>query len=316
MPENLNIVKNGIIVILEKHGGNFKNTSLEIAGGAVNLAEQSGCGLSAVVVDSSMEDGILPALDEQAAADIEAAEPKLILTEAGPAALAMAAALALRIKGGVLNGCDGIKYSEEKGFCPVRANAPGTERLEFAGRGPLIVPVRPGTFTEKCSSEQVSRIVRLAELRAGGSSDEIQLLKTICREKHDIDISKARILVAGGRGVGSPEGFSQMKVLASLLGGETAASRALIELGWAEPSMQVGQTGKTVAPDLYIACGISGAIQHVTGMKDSKLIIAVNKNPAAPIFDVADLGIVGNIENIIPAFINLLREKKGDTNAV
>lgn len=116
--------------------------------------------------------------------------------------------------------------------------------------------------------------------------------------------------------MGSPEGFSQMKVLASLLGGETAASRALIELGWAEPSMQVGQTGKTVAPDLYIACGISGAIQHVTGMKDSKLIIAVNKNPAAPIFDVADLGIVGNIENIIPAFINLLREKKGDTNAV
>ena len=112
--------------------------------------------------------------------------------------------------------------------------------------------------------------------------------------------------------MGSAEAFGQLRVLADLLGGEVACSRACIESGWAIGPMQVGQTGKTVHPELYLALGISGAIQHVTGMKDSGLIIAINKNPAAPIFDVADLGIVGNIENILSVLIKQLQERKGD----
>ena len=309
--------KKKILIFLEKRCGSFTKLSMEIAGGAVNLAEKSGCELSAVVIDGSTEE-MLPALSDEIIRVIEAFAPNLVLTESGPAALGMAASLAARLDAGLLSGCDGIEYSDDKGFCPVRPNASGTRRLEFSGEEPLIVPIRPGTFSEINQKEIFSRISELTEIKNDGNAihKAIQLVETIYEKKQDIDISKARILVAGGRGVGSPEGFSQLKVLADLLGGEVAASRALVELGWANPSMQVGQTGKTVAAELYIACGISGAIQHVTGMKDSKLIIAVNKNPAAPIFEAADLGIVGNLENIIPAVIKALREKKGDTNAV
>lgn len=311
------ISKKKILVFLEKRSGNFTNLSMEIAGGAESLAEKSGCEVASVIIDGSTEE-MLPALKNEIIKEIEAYAPALVLTESGPAALSMAASLAVRLNAGLLSSCDGIEYSDEKGFCPVRPNASGTMRLEFSGEGPLIVPVRPGTFPEKNDKEIFSRISEIAEIKNNENIEDkaIQLVETIYEKKQDVDISKARILVAGGRGVGSPEGFAQLKVLADLLGGEVAASRALVELGWAKPSMQVGQTGRTVTPELYIACGISGAIQHVTGMKDSKLIIAVNKNPAAPIFEAADLGIVGNLENIIPAVIKALREKKGDTNAV
>lgn len=311
------ISKKKILIFLEKRGGSFTNLSAEIACGAESLAEKSGCEVSAVIIDGSTEE-MLPVLSDEIIKEIKAYSPALVLTESGNAALGLAAYLAARLNAGLLSGCDGIEYSDEKGFCPVRPNASGTMRLEFSGEEPLIVPVRPGTFSVKNDKEIFSRISELAEIKNDGNVADkaIQLVETIYEKKQDVDISKARILVAGGRGVGSPEGFAQLKVLADLLGGEVAASRALVELGWAKPSMQVGQTGRTVTPELYIACGISGAIQHVTGMKDSKLIIAVNKNPAAPIFEAADLGIVGNLENIIPAVIKALREKKGDTNAV
>jgi electron transfer flavoprotein alpha subunit len=121
-------------------------------------------------------------------------------------------------------------------------------------------------------------------------------------------ITEARVLVAGGRGIGGPEGFQMLRRAANLLGGEIACSRACLEAGWIDTAPQVGQTRKTVRPDLYLACGISGAFQHVTGMENSGLIISINKNPAAPIFDISDLGIVGSVEIILPALIQALEQ--------
>ena len=177
---------------------------------------------------------------------------------------------------------------------------------------PQMATVRPGVF-EKLEEEEKEGGVE--EIPVNLSSEDIRtkVLEIVKENKEIVDISEANFIVAGGRGMGSQENFKLLYELAEALGGVVAASRAAVDKGWLDKAYQVGQTGKTVRPNIYIACGISGAIQHVAGMQDSDLIIAVNKDGSAPIMKIADYGIVGDIVKVIPqmiAEVNAIKEGK------
>ncbi|MCF0145397.1 MAG: electron transfer flavoprotein subunit alpha/FixB family protein [Eubacterium sp.] len=138
----------------------------------------------------------------------------------------------------------------------------------------------------------------------------VDILEIVKMVSTTADIAKAKILVSGGRGVGSPENFKLLEDLAEALGGVVSCSRAVVDSGWKPKDMQVGQTGKTVRPQVYFAIGISGAIQHVAGMEESDLIIAINKDETAPIFDVADVGVVGDLNKIVPKLTAMIKDAK------
>ncbi len=178
----------------------------------------------------------------------------------------------------------------------------------FADARPQIFLVRPKSFTPEAIGGAAAELVALAPGDAG-ESGVARIVGRQVAEGTGPKLDEAGVVVSGGRGLGEAGNFSLVSELAELLGGASGATRAIVDAGWVPYSYQVGQTGKVVKPDVYIACGISGATQHLVGMKNSKTIVAVNKDPDAPIFGVADLGIVGDVHKVLPRLIETLKAR-------
>jgi electron transfer flavoprotein alpha subunit len=173
---------------------------------------------------------------------------------------------------------------------------------------PRLALIRAGTFEPKESGGEAA--VEQVDAQFEDFSTAATMVEQAHAESEGPSIEDAEVIVAGGRGLGSPENFKLVEELAQALGGAVAATRAVVDAGWYPYATQVGQTGKTVSPKLYIACGISGAIQHKVGMQASGVIVAINKDPNAPIFDFSDFGVVGDLNEIVPKLTELVRQRK------
>jgi electron transfer flavoprotein alpha subunit len=220
----------------------------------------------------------------------------------------VAAGLASRLDGGL--NWDLVDLEQQDGKLVGKRPALQDSVLVDVGwkSEPRLALIRSGTFepAESGGSAEVSKVdVEIEEW-----SQQATMLERAHEESEGPSIEDADVIVAGGRGLGKPENFSLVEALAKELGGAVAATRAVVDAGWYPYATQVGQTGKSVAPKLYIACGISGAIQHKVGMQSSGTIIAINKDPNAPIFEYSDLGVVGDVHEVVPKLTELLKQRK------
>ncbi|WML24642.1 electron transfer flavoprotein subunit alpha/FixB family protein [Neobacillus sp. OS1-33] len=213
----------------------------------------------------------------------------------------LAPRLAAKLRAGLISDVVSLEVVDEMVLFtrPIYA---GKAFEKFAVReGHILVTIRPNNITPL--EKDVSRSGAVSSMEVDIKSLRMFIKEVVRKTAGGIDLSEAKIIVSGGRGVKSKDGFNQLQELANLLGGAVGASRGACDADYCDYSLQIGQTGKVVTPDLYIACGISGAIQHVAGMSNSKVIVAINKDPEAPIFGIADYGIVGDLFEVLPLLI-------------
>lgn len=325
-----------VFVFAEQRDGELQKVSIELIGKANELAEALGQEVVAVVLGDNVKnladtmihhgaDKVIvvedPMLKEYVTEPYAKAvyeiskkyEPEIILYGATSIGRDLAPRLAARLHTGLTADCTGLEIDpESKNLMMTRPAFGGNlmATILCEEHRPQMATVRPGVMTPLENNLEAKGEVIVEDIKFVPEDMNVTIKEVQKSEKKKKDITEASILVSGGRGIGGPEGFKNLQILADELGGEVSTSRATVDAGWIEKDRQVGQTGKTVRPDLYFAFGISGAIQHIAGMEESELIIAVNKNDGASIFDVADLGIVGDLNAILPKLIEEYRKEK------
>ncbi len=242
---------------------------------------------------------------------VEAEAPDLILFAQSYDGRDAIARLSVKLDRTVLT--NGVGLTVEGDSITVRSAIFGGNTLvdtKFEGAKPALAAIRPKSFVAEAGGAAAAEVVNVDTPDAGRAA-EAKVLETHVEEREGPKLEEATIVVSGGRGIGAAENYEPLvEELAKLIGGASGASRAIVDAGWVPYSKQVGQTGKTVKPKVYIALGISGATQHMVGMKGSDNIIAINKDGEAPIFSVADLGIVGDVHKVVPKLIEALKARK------
>lgn len=314
----------GIYVFIEQREGVIQNVALELLGQARKLADELNDKVYAILLGHEIADQAQGLIARGADEVIVVDAPELkeyttepytqaicqIINERKPEAMLIGATtlgrdlgprVSARVGTGLTADCTKIEIGEKGEMLMTRPAFGGNLMATIVCKNhrPQMGTVRPGVLFAMDADESRTGAIVNYQVKFNAGKFKVKLLETVKEETDLIDITEARILVSGGRGIGNKEGFEAMDALATTLDAEVSASRAMVDAGYIGHDRQVGQTGKTVRPDLYFAFGISGAIQHVAGMEDSDLIIAVNKDKHAPIFQVADLGIVGDAKQII-----------------
>ncbi len=240
--------------------------------------------------------------------------PEVVLAGATAIGRSFLPRVAARLKTGLTADCTMLEIEAETGNLVQTRPAYGGNimaNILTPGRRPQMATVRPKVM--KPAQYQADRQGEIIDVEAAGLQARTKVLETIKAPDTggNVNLQEADVIISGGRGVKGSQGFELLQELARLLNGTIGASRAAVDEGWIPYCHQVGQTGKTVCPKLYIACGISGAVQHLAGMQSSDIIVAINKNPEAPIFSAATYGLVGDLNEIIPLLIKKLKERKG-----
>jgi electron transfer flavoprotein alpha subunit len=241
-------------------------------------------------------------------------KPEVFLLGATTIGRDLAARLAIRVGAGLTADCTGLSIDPEKKILQQTRPAFGGNIMATIispNNRPQMATVRPKVFRKP--DKQEARKGQLIKFNPVISKEDltVKLIEIIKDESIKINLAEAEIIVSGGRGLGDPKNFKLIEELAKVLGGAVGASRATVDAGWISAHHQVGQTGKTVAPKLYIACGISGKIQHLVGMQSSDIIVAINKDPDAPIFKIATYGIIGDLFEFVPSLTKKLQEIRG-----
>ena len=316
-----------VLAILEQQRGRFRKSSLEAVSAAAGLARDAGLELNAVCLGTDPAgaaaelagfgirrffacDNTTPHLyPNDAFAGIAAAVARetgarLVIGPASATGKELCASAAARLDAELLQDCTGCRW--DGGPVAVKPLYAGKVVSEVRPTGaPALVSLRPNVSPVVRDDSPAPEVTALPMPEMPLKS----IIKAVVEAAAGtLELTEARIVVSGGRGLGGPEGWPVLQELCDVLGAALGSSRAAVDAGWIHHSHQVGQTGKVVSPDLYIACGISGAIQHQAGMRPSKIIVAVNKDPNAPIFKVCDYGIVGDLYEVVPMLTREFRE--------
>ncbi|HBF0254731.1 TPA: electron transfer flavoprotein subunit alpha/FixB family protein [Clostridioides difficile] len=323
---------NGVWVIGEQREGKINPVTIELIGEGRKLADQLGKELAVVIAGYEVEKEVKELLHYSVdkvyyindpllkdfttdgyaisiANLIERKKPEVVLVGATSIGRDIAPRIAGKVGTGLTADCTKLEIdSTDNKLLQTRPAFGGNlmATIVCPKNRPQMSTVRPGVMAKAVRNESETGILEVVTPELTEKMIRTRLVEILPQEKISVNLTDARIIVSGGRGLKRAEGFELIKELADKLGAEIGASRAAVDSGWIEHSHQVGQTGTTVRPELYIACGISGAIQHLAGMSDSKYIVAINKDAKAPIFSICDYGIVGDLYEIIPEMIESL----------
>jgi len=323
----------GVYVFVEQRENTIQSVSLELLGKARDLADALGEKVYAMFLGHNIANqsgkliahgaDVVLCADAPELADyttepytqaicqiINEQQPSIVMIGATTIGRDLGPRVSARIETGLTADCTKLEISEERELLMTRPAFGGNLMATIVCKEhrPQMSTVRSGVM--RTLPEDGSRKGEVVKVTVAFNSSKfrVKLLKTVKEKKNMIDISEAKILISGGRGMANPEGFAKLSDLAKTMGAEISASRAAVDAGLIAHDRQVGQTGKTVRPDLYLAVGISGAIQHLAGMEESGYIVAINKDKNAPIFQVADLGIVGDAKQIIQLLNDRLKK--------
>lgn len=323
----------GVWVFAEQRNGSLSSVSFELLGAGRGLADDLGVDLTAVLFGPDRDgaaqelacrgadrvlwvddEALLPFHDDTYAQVlsqlIEDEKPEIVLTGATALGRSFIPKVAARVNTGLTADCTGLAIEPERRLLLQTRPAYGGNIMATIicpRHRPQMATVRHKVMAEaKPDGRKVGRIDRRSA-KPEHLAARTRLVEFVQEVEETVNLAEADIVVSGGRGLGKPEHFELVRQLALAVGGAVGSSRAAVDAGWIPYSHQVGQTGKTVSPKLYVACGISGAIQHLAGMQSSDVIVAINKDPDAPIFDVATYGIVGDLFEVVPELIRQLR---------